>query len=450
MSISRFANEIVDAHAARRIAEQKAAYRDRIRAICDHFDPPLSNAELSAGLDLRAPAEGSTGASDIGRFVSTSRRLRNARPDTRVRTVIDLILEGTLLIGLAPGLKPEHRRRVLVCERKDLLRMGAEWDMRALKGPPPQRRDEAIGFEDDDEVWDLFADAPPTPIVERPTTRPSRPRMLVDLPVGPVGLGAMRLSTSGRPERAESIALIHRALDHGVRFIDTADSYCLDHTEVGHNEALISEAVRTWQGPAHEVLIASKGGLLRPNGKWVPDARPEHLRAAAEASLTALQVDAIDLYQLHVPDKRVPFVDIIGELSTLRDRGIIRHIGRCNVDLGQLEAARQITEIAAVQVAASLVDRKPFESGLSRYCADNGIALIAHSPLGGHRGSGRLSRSGPLRSVAREGRERGSDLGVPGGVAVVARHGRPHHADPRRHASALRRRGGPRRVHGSK
>ena len=121
-----------------------------------------------------------------------------------------------------------------------------------------------------------------------------------------IGLGAMQLSISGRPDRAHGMAAIHAALDAGVTLIDTADAYSLDNSETGHNERLVGEALRSWGGDTSQVLVATKGGHVRPEGRWEVDGSPEHLRAACEASLTALGVEAIGLYQFHRPDPSVP------------------------------------------------------------------------------------------------------------------------------------------------
>ena len=121
--------------------------------------------------------------------------------------------------------------------------------------------------------------------------------------VSAIGLGGMPMSIEGRPDRDRSLATIHASLDAGVTLIDTADAYHLHADEVGHNESLIAEALRSWGGDASEVLVATKGGHLRPgDGSWTIDSSPEHLREACEASLTRLGVEAIGLYQLHRPD----------------------------------------------------------------------------------------------------------------------------------------------------
>src|SRR3954451_6121262 len=123
------------------------------------------------------------------------------------------------------------------------------------------------------------------------------------MPVGPIGMGAMPLSVEGRPDERQAVRTLHAALDAGVRLIDTADAYSLGGDETGHNERLVATALRTWSGDTDGVLVATKGGHVRPgDGSWQVDGRPEHLRAACDASLRALGVDVIGLYQFHRPD----------------------------------------------------------------------------------------------------------------------------------------------------
>src|SRR5919107_4975450 len=122
---------------------------------------------------------------------------------------------------------------------------------------------------------------------------PADPRALAEARVFPIGFGAMQLSVDGRPDEAAAIRTIHAALDAGVNLIDTADAYCLDDTEVGHNERLVAKALRDRRDG---VIVATKGGHTRPGGRWELDGRPEHIKAACEASLKALETDRIDLY----------------------------------------------------------------------------------------------------------------------------------------------------------
>jgi aryl-alcohol dehydrogenase-like predicted oxidoreductase/predicted kinase len=209
----------------------------------------------------------------------------------------------------------------------------------------------------------------------------------------------MRLSTAADRDDARSIAVIHAALDAGATLLDTADAYCHDETDFGHNERLIAEALRTWTGDRSVIEVATKGGLRRPGGKWANEARAKSLRAACDASRLALGVDVIDLYQLHAVDPRTPLETSVRALATLRDEGKIRRIGLCSVTVGQVNAARRITEIASVQVSLSPLDDEALRNGVAEYCRDHGIRLIAYRPLGGERVM-RLSRDPVLAGVA--------------------------------------------------
>jgi aryl-alcohol dehydrogenase-like predicted oxidoreductase/predicted kinase len=214
-----------------------------------------------------------------------------------------------------------------------------------------------------------------------------------------IGLGCMRLSTAADRDDFHGVAVIHAALDAGATLLDTADSYAPDDTEIGHNERLIAEALRTWGGDRSTVEVATKGGLVRPGGAWVPDGRAKHLRAACDASLRALGADVIDLYQLHVVDPRAPFATSVRALAALREAGKVRRIGLCNVNVAQIEAARRIVEISCVQVGLSVLDDQNLRSGVVEYCRDHGIRVIAYRPLGGSRAA-RLARDPLLVEVA--------------------------------------------------
>jgi aryl-alcohol dehydrogenase-like predicted oxidoreductase/histidinol phosphatase-like enzyme len=198
-----------------------------------------------------------------------------------------------------------------------------------------------------------------------------------------IAMGCMRLSTERGRDDARSIEVLHAALDAGVTFLDTADAYCLDAAETGHNERLIAKALSTWKGDRSRIVVATKGGLTRPNGEWVADGRARHLAAACEASRRALGVERIDLYQLHAPDPRTPLSTSVRALAALQRDGLVDAIGLCNVTVGQIEEARAIADIAAVQVELSLWHDDNILSGVAAYCTSNRIRLIAHRPLGG-------------------------------------------------------------------
>jgi aryl-alcohol dehydrogenase-like predicted oxidoreductase len=209
--------------------------------------------------------------------------------------------------------------------------------------------------------------------------------------VSAIGLGGMWMSIADggrRPDEAQSIATIHAAIDAGVTFIDTADVYCLDDDDIGHNERLIAKALK---GRREKVVVATKGGLHRPGGAWTRDARPEHLIAACEASLKALGVDAIDLYQLHAPDPKVPFTESLGALMRLREQGKIRFVGLSNVDAAKINVSRALVPIQSVQNRWNTSDRSPETDGVIAACEKAGIAFLPYSPFGGASGATRLA-----------------------------------------------------------
>lgn len=205
----------------------------------------------------------------------------------------------------------------------------------------------------------------------------------------------MPLSIQGRPDADTARRVLHATLDAGVTLIDTADVYCLDDRELGHNERLIAAALRTWNGPRDRVLIATKGGLTRPQGRWERDASPAHLRRACEASLKALAVDQIALYQLHAPDSAVPLEASLTALAELREQGKIRWVGLSNVSVAQIELAESIVPIATVQNRLNPFFREALGEGVVAYCGERGLGFLAYSPVGG----GRLNQKLPGHPV---------------------------------------------------
>jgi pyridoxine 4-dehydrogenase len=215
-----------------------------------------------------------------------------------------------------------------------------------------------------------------------------------DLKVRRLGFGALRLTDgwSGEPRggREHAIAVARRAVELGVTFIDTADSYGL-----GANEELLADALHPYPDG---LVVATKAGHCRPSrDRWVALGRPEYLRQQAELSLRRLRVARIDLFQLHRVDPQVPLADQVGALKELRDGGKIRHIGLSEVDVSQLEEARRIVEIASVQNLYHATDRR--HEAVLEYCARHGIAFIPWLPVA----DGRHARAGgELASVATE------------------------------------------------
>jgi aryl-alcohol dehydrogenase-like predicted oxidoreductase len=216
--------------------------------------------------------------------------------------------------------------------------------------------------------------------------------------VGPIGLGAMPLSIQGRPGERAALAVIEAFVNGGGDFIDTAISYCLDNDDLGHNERLIAKALATL-GQRGNVLVATKGGLTRPDGRWDVDCSPKWLRRCCEQSARDLGTP-ISLYYLHAVDPDVPLADSVGELVRLRDEGKIAAIGLSNVNARELEAALRITPIAAVQNRCHLHDRRDFDTGLVERCRKANVAYVPYSPVGGGHGHRRLAKDPTLVRIA--------------------------------------------------
>ncbi len=212
------------------------------------------------------------------------------------------------------------------------------------------------------------------------------------LTVSAVGLGAMPLSISpDRPSEADAIAVIHHAIDCGVTLIDTADAYCIDDTEAGHNERLIGKALSQLpQATRERVVVATKGGCVRPQRRWDRDGRPKHLRTVCEQSLQNLRVDYIGLYQFHSPDPGTPLAESVGELKRLKDRGLIAHVGVSNFSVDQLDQAQRIVEVVSLQNQFSPKCRTPETDSTLQACHRRGLAFLPWSPLNGIGGAKRL------------------------------------------------------------
>jgi aryl-alcohol dehydrogenase-like predicted oxidoreductase len=227
-------------------------------------------------------------------------------------------------------------------------------------------------------------------------------RRIGDTQVSSIGLGGMPMSVENRPDRERSLATIRAAVEAGVTLIDTADAYSLDASDFGHNEELIAEALRGVD--AEHVLVATKGGHTRTSdGSWALDGRPEYLRAACDASLRRLGVEAIDLYQFHRPDPNVPIADSVGALAELLNAGKIRYAGVSNFNAEEISLANDILDdrLAAVQNQFSPSFRSS-EPELE-LCAKLDIAFLPWSPFGGISNAGQLGeRFGEFAEVASE------------------------------------------------
>ncbi|MDF3311226.1 aldo/keto reductase [Rhodococcus sp. T2V] len=212
-----------------------------------------------------------------------------------------------------------------------------------------------------------------------------RQRTIGDFTISAIGLGTMPMSVEGRPSPEQSIATIHAALDAGVTLLDTADAYHLaGHNEAGHGEELIARALRQYGGDTSSVLVATKGGHLRPErGTWALDGHPDYLKEAAKASAKRLGVDAIDLYQFHRPDPLVPFGDSVGALAELLDEGVIRMAGVSNTNSEQIRQANAILNGRLASVQNQYSPQFVSSADEIMVCEAMSIAFLPWRPLGG-------------------------------------------------------------------
>lgn len=245
-------------------------------------------------------------------------------------------------------------------------------------------------------------------------------RTLAGRQVSAIGLGAMPLSMNNDkqlPAHEDAIATVHAALDAGITFIDTADIYAPAWNEMGHNERIVAEALRAWDGDSSAVLVATKGGITRSEGEaWGRDGSAAYLRHAVERSLENLGVDAIDLYQYHRPDRWLVYGEVMATLATLQQEGLIRAVGISNASVEEIEIARLVLgdgNLASVQNEFS--PRHPGSIDELRYCGEHGIAFLPWSPLGGTGGGAREvgDRYAAFRRI-------GEDHGVSPQRAVLA------------------------------
>jgi aryl-alcohol dehydrogenase-like predicted oxidoreductase len=207
--------------------------------------------------------------------------------------------------------------------------------------------------------------------------------ILTSLPA--VGFGGMPLSIQGRPPEEVGRRVLQAAIDAGMTLIDTADVYCLDDDDIGHNERLIASVVRG----RDDINVATKGGLRRPRGAWTNDGSPKHIREACERSLRALEVERIWLYQFHAPDPRVPFEKSVETFAELQREGKVEHVGLSNVSVDEIDAASRIVKIESVQNRLNPYFRESFS--VAAECGRRSIAFLAYSPVGG----GRLAKKLP-------------------------------------------------------
>lgn len=216
--------------------------------------------------------------------------------------------------------------------------------------------------------------------------------------VNAIGLGAWQLSNVRRPSEEQAVSVIKAAIEAGIDFIDTADCYCADDTEFGHNERLVKAGVEFFA--SSRIRIATKAGIRRPGGAWQPDGRPEWITSCCDASLTRLGTDCLFLYQLHKPDPQVPIEETVTAMRDLQTAGKIQHIGLSNVDQPTLERALAVARIETVQNECNPWANVDVDSGLIEFCETQAISYLPYRPVGGSEHHGALASDPTLRELA--------------------------------------------------
>lgn len=219
-------------------------------------------------------------------------------------------------------------------------------------------------------------------------------RTLAGRQVSAIGLGGMPLSMNNDreyPSFEDAVATVHAALDTGVTLIDTADIYAPTWDQMGHNEKIVAEALRSWDGDASSIFVTTKGGITRSEGeKWGRDGSEAYLRSAVEKSLEILGVERIELYQYHRPDRTRVYADIMAALAKLQEDGLVRAIGISNASVEEIQIAIDVLgegNLASVQNEFS--PRHPGSYDELQFCGERGIAFLPWSPLGGTGGGAR-------------------------------------------------------------
>lgn len=218
-------------------------------------------------------------------------------------------------------------------------------------------------------------------------------RVLGPFTVSAIGLGGMPMSMNNDrvfPSETEAIATVHAALDAGITFIDTADIYAPSWDTMGHNEQLIGRALKTYVGDTSQIVVGTKGGITRGEGEtWGRDGSLSYLRSAVEKSLRKLDVDVIDLYQWHRPDRSRVYADVIGGFKTLQDEGKIKAIGISNANVEEIQIAIDVLgEGGLASVQNEFSPKFRCSTDTLEFCQRNGVAFLPWSPLGGTGGGG--------------------------------------------------------------
>jgi len=214
-----------------------------------------------------------------------------------------------------------------------------------------------------------------------------------------IGFGGMPLSIQGRPPEEQGKRTLNAAIDAGMTLIDTADVYCFDDNDIGHNERLIA-SVLAERADRDRIHVATKAGLRRPRGAWTNDGSPKHIREACEKSLRALQAERIWLYQFHAPDLQVPFEKSVEAFAELQREGKFRWFGLSNVSVKQIDQAERILPVVSVQNRLNPYFRESVS--VAKECERRGITFLAYSPVGGGRLAKKLTRFDVLMELAQK------------------------------------------------
>jgi aryl-alcohol dehydrogenase-like predicted oxidoreductase len=211
----------------------------------------------------------------------------------------------------------------------------------------------------------------------------------------------MLLSITGRPPDDQSQRVIQSALDFGVTLFDTSDAYCLDDTELGHNERIFTRGL---EGHRADVTLLTTVGLRRPGGAWTVDSSPDYLVESVERSLRAQGVDALDAVFLYAPDNRIPYEESVGALARLKEQGKVKQVGLSNVELEHIKRAEKVMPIQCIQNRWHPQAREIEKNGVLENCTSTGKAFIAYAPFGGTLGAPTLTTLGKLSDQARRRR----------------------------------------------
>lgn len=223
------------------------------------------------------------------------------------------------------------------------------------------------------------------------------------LEVSAIGFGAMYFSMAGSPSEAQGIDVLHRALDLGVTLIDTADAYCHNEEDKHHNERFLRIALSTYTGDTSHVVVATKGGCMRPGGNWAINGNPDHLRQTIRESHAALGGDRpIALWQHHMIDPNYPIEISLAPVREAVHDGLIRFVGVSNYRLEQIKRARDVIDVVSVQNQYSPWRRWPEYSGVLDYCEQEGLTFLPSSPLGGSSRAKKLNQIEGLATLAQE------------------------------------------------